>query len=286
MIDNIASADTSIGKEMRTAKSSVKDAGGSLPAPLVKLGSYSGANNARDFERSMQLPAEPVMVSTRVKAKVDSTMVVEEKIPVLLPHRVFLYLFNVLGLLIRPEDIDQYWQHQKSFCTWASHNDLDGKHVPVTIYGDTARYGQGYDQSKITGCFMSLPLWRPKSTRMSQWLLFSVDADRSLGPETLNPLYLAIVESLNEAFHGRTPEGWPLPHKFSVTEIKGDWEFHYHTFQLRRYWKTRWVCWRCHAEHHDNAAHSCYDFDDHPAWEATPISSFYFLANIVKRDNI
>ena len=33
-----------------------EDAGGSLPAPLVKLGSYSGANNARDFERSMKLP--------------------------------------------------------------------------------------------------------------------------------------------------------------------------------------------------------------------------------------
>lgn len=77
---------------------------------IVKLGSYSGANNARDFERSMKLPVEPVMISTRVKAKVDSTMVVEEKIPVLPPHRLFLYLFNVLGLQIRPEDINvHFW---------------------------------------------------------------------------------------------------------------------------------------------------------------------------------
>ena len=144
------------------------------------------------------------MVTTSVKAKQDSSEVVEVKIPVLLPHRILLYLFGVLGVLILPEDIRQYWEHCQEFCIWARNKDFDGHHVPVTIYGDTARYGQGYDQSKVTGCFMSLPLWRPKSTRMSQWLLFSVNADISVGPETLNPLYLAIVESFNEAFHGRT----------------------------------------------------------------------------------
>ena len=28
--------------------------------------------------------------------------------------------------------------------------------MPLSIYGDSARYGQGYDQSKVTGCWMSL----------------------------------------------------------------------------------------------------------------------------------
>ena len=226
------------------------------------------------------------MVTTSVKAKQDSSEVVEVKIPVLLPHRILLYLFTVLGVFIRPEDIEQYWKHCKEFCIWAHNEDFDGEHVPVTLYGDTARYGQGYDQSKITGCFMSLPLWRPKSTRMSQWLLFNVSADISLGPQTLNPLYLAVVESLNEAFHGRTLEGPLLPHKFGVTEIKGDWEFHYQTFNLRRFWKTRYICWRCDAENHANATHSCFDFCDTPTWQRTTISHASFVANMVHRQDL
>lgn len=226
------------------------------------------------------------MVTTSVKAKQDSSEVVEVKIPVLLPHRILLYLFSVLGVFIRPEDIQQYWQHCQEFCIWALNKDFDGNHVPVTIYGDTARYGQGYDQAKVTGCFMSLPLWRPKSTRMSQWLLFSVNADISLGPETLNPLYLAIVESFNEAFHGRSLEGPLLPHKFAITEFKGDWEYHFQTWGLRRWWKTRYVCWRCHAENHANATHSCFDFDDNPTWQGATVSHASFVANMVRRQNL
>eukprot|EP00439_Symbiodinium_sp_Y106_P052781 s2326_g7.t1 len=50
-----------------------------------------------------------------------------------------MYLFTVLGVFIRPEDIEQYWKHCKEFCIWAHNEDFDGEHVPVTLYGDTAR---------------------------------------------------------------------------------------------------------------------------------------------------
>ena len=64
---------------------------------------------------------------------------------------------------------------------------------------------------------MSLVLGRPKSTRMSQWLLWSLDTDLSLGWKGHNPPYLAAVKSLNAACDSRTPDNRPLGRKFAVT---------------------------------------------------------------------
>ena len=228
----------------------------------------------------------PTLVSTKVKAKRDSEEVVDMKVPVLLPHRILKYLFQNLGLTIDAENLAKFWSHAYQFLPWAAAGGGYDNHMPLTLYGDTAWYGTGYDQSKITGCFMSLTLWRPKSTRMSQWLLFSLDADISLGPKSLNLLYLAIVESLNHAFYGVSPEGEVLPHKFAVCEIKGDWEYHYQTFQLKKYWKTRYICWRCQAENHADAIHSFVDLSDHPTWQATEISHNDWLVNVVKPHDV
>ena len=73
-----------------------------------------------------------------------------------------------VGLVISEEQKVQYWDHVKRYCPWADNAELDGSHIPLTLYGDSARYGQGFDQSKVTGCYMSINLWRPRSTRMSQ----------------------------------------------------------------------------------------------------------------------
>ena len=169
------------------------------------------------------------------------------------------------GLKISDAALAKYWSHCKTFCSWARHPDLDGSHIPLTLYGDTARYGTGFDQSKVTGCFLSMVLWRPKSTRTSQWLLWSLDNELSLGWKSHNPLYFAIVQSLNAVFDGLTPEGTKLSNKYVVTQIKGDWEYHYHTWRLCRWWKTRWICWRCDAENHPRARHSMCDLSDNPS---------------------
>ena len=221
------------------------------------------------------------MVKTIVKKKEDSTEEVETAVPVLLPHLILEYIFKVVGVEIRGEILQKYWSHCKQHFAWAAPDDFDGSHIPLSIYGDSARYGQGYDQSKVTGCWMSLVLWRPKSTRMSQWLLWSLNADVSLGARSHNPLYLAIVQSLNHAFNGVSPEGRLLPHKFCVAEIKGDWEYMYQTFSMKRFWKTRHICWRCLAENHVDAQHCFLDFAENPSWVGTQISNNEFLAQVV-----
>ncbi|CAE7650278.1 unnamed protein product [Symbiodinium sp. CCMP2592] len=146
MIDNASS----IGRE--------DAAGALLPAPLTKMGSFCGKNNARDFARSVRLPVvlayAPTYVETIVKKKADSEEEVRVKIPVLLPHCILAYVFDELGLNISTDALSKYWKHCKRYCPWASDPAFDGTHIPVTLYGDTARYGQGYDQSKVTGCFL------------------------------------------------------------------------------------------------------------------------------------
>ena len=225
------------------------------------------------------------MVETVLKAKADSLEEVTVKVPVLLPHRVLDYLFNVLKIEISAAELKRFWDHCQRFCEWAKFGISDGSHIPVGLYGDTARYGSGFDQSKVTGCFLSLVLWRPKSTRMSLWLLWNLNGALSLGFRSHNPLYLAVVQSLNAAYDGVTPEGNPLGHKFCVTQLKGDWEYHWQTLRLRRYWKTRFICWRCDAENHPHAEHSFVDvMSDAPSWLTTLKSHNDFVVNMVRDD--
>lgn len=225
-------------------------------------------------------------METVVKAKHDSEEEVTVKVPVLPPHRILAYLFDELGLEIPAGALEKYWCHVKQFCPWAAKDELDGSHIPLTLYGDTARYGTGYDQSKVTGCFMSIVLWRPKSTRMSQWLLWNLESELSLGWKSHNPLYFAIVQSLNAAFDGLTPEGNKLSKKFAVTQFKGDWEYHYHTWRLNRWWKTRWVCWRCEAENHHQARHSIVDFSEAPSWAQTQHSHNHFVVHGMRENHV
>ena len=228
----------------------------------------------------------PKLIETVVRKKEDSNEERMVKIPVLLPHLVLQYLFQEVGLEIDDDLLQKYWVHAKQVFLWAAHADFDGSHVPVAVYGDSARYGQGYDQSKITGFWMSLILWRPKSTRMSQWLLWSLDADLSLGRRSENPLIQAVVESLNLCFDGLTPEGKRLPRRFATTEIKGDWEFFYRVLGLTRYWKKRMLCWRCDAENHEHATHSYLDLSDNPTWATTEISQNNFILSGIEDEDV
>ena len=221
-----------------------------------------------------------------MKKKEDALAEVTVKVPVLLPDRILAYLFDTVGIRIPQSALAKYWTHCKEFMPWAQDEALDGSHVPITIYGDTARYGTGFDQSKVTGCFMSLVLWRPKSTRMSQFLLWNLEGERSLGWKSHNPLYLAVVKSLNAAFDGFSLGGARLSHRFCVTQIKGDWEYHWQTWRLKRYYKTRFICWRCSAENHTNATHSMTDVSDHPSWQATEVSHNEFVVNGMQDNHV
>ena len=226
---------------------------------------------------------KPDYVQTIMKKKLNSAETQNVKIPVFLPHKILLYLFNVLGLAIPWEKLQTYWQHLKLHLPGGTKN-IEGTPIPLCLYGDTARYGQGFDQSKITGFWLSIPLWRPKSTRMSQWLLWSLNADLSCGEQSHNPLYLAIVRSLNSCINGETPEGGKLPSSFAVTEIRGDWEWFWQTFRLKQWYKTKKICWRCSAENAENATHCYLDVSENPSWLDTMYTHNDFMLRVLPDD--
>ena len=53
---------------------------------------------------------------------------------------------------------------------------------------------------------------------MSRWLLFSMEMDHCLGPESLNPLFNRIVKSLRSCYNGLTIKG--QTYRFAVSELR------------------------------------------------------------------
>ncbi|CAE7469344.1 unnamed protein product [Symbiodinium sp. CCMP2592] len=115
-------ASTTLIKKMKEQDA----ASAALPAPLLKMGSFSGKNNSRDFQRSVRLPVAPIYVETVVKAKHDSEQETTIKVPVLPPHRILAFLFDELGLKIPAGALEKYWGHMKEFLPWAANTELDG----------------------------------------------------------------------------------------------------------------------------------------------------------------
>ena len=114
--------------------------------------------------------------------------------------------------------------------------------------------------------FLSLPLWRPRSSRFSRWLLFSIDETLLFGRKTLNKVFALITWSINMMFWGRFPRvdmhgqrlqsdlaGQSLTkhnRSFALTEFRGDWSYFKLIFGLTSSWKGGAnvpVCFLCKA---------------------------------------
>ena len=205
------------------------------------------------------------MIETVVRQKIDAEDETTAKLPVLLPSTILKYLIEI-GVQMPPQKVAEYWAHHRNKgVPWALAHQSDGSHIPIGIYGDAAKFGDTNDK-KVWGIWMNLPLFRPASARMSRYLLFAVEHEMSFGMKTIFPLLQAVVDNLN-SFYG----SGILGHKFATTEVRGDWEFHYLVFRMKKFWKSSSICWRCLATQglRDPPA-TCYlDFSDNPGWKAT-----------------
>ena len=84
---------------------------------------------------------------------------------------------------------------------------------------------------------------------------------------TMRPVYHRTMWSLTIAYHGRRPQVGPdnLPdsvpamyrklksammHRFACVQYKGDWEYHEKCWELQTYWRTKHICFLCHAAMH------------------------------------
>ncbi len=173
-------------------------------------------------------------------------------------------------------EVRRFWNHARAFnLPWADAS-RDSRHVPLALYGDSAKFSSLGE--KITGVFMSMPLWDPRSSRFSRFLLYALETNYSLGGLTLNPLYKKIVESMWKLYEdGLCVNGQQI--RFATIEIRGDWEWHCHAFQLIPSWRSDKFCWRCAANKKDD--NNFLDFQKDPGWHETERTHAEFLADCI-----
>ncbi len=191
------------------------------------------------------------------------------------PYDVIRYLFQDVGLRIPQEQIHGFWDHWRSVgAEWALHTEATRDHIPIGLYGDGARVRQPSfaEVQKIVGLYINIPLFRPRSIRMSRWLIFAIDEKHLYREVTLNTILRRAVWSLNLLFDGTYPAKGPYggdfdpqlagknicDYRFAVTELRGDQLWHKQVWRFKASWKAgvnESVCCMCDVR---NQGHQAY----------------------------
>ena len=196
------------------------------------------------------------------------------------PHAVIAYLWNTLGLELASEHVREFWEHARQHLDPAAvAHPASNAHVPLGIYGDSARISNSYESEKVLGIYLNIPLWRPRPIRYSRFLLWAMDDKKLWKHHTLDVVLRRITWSLNLLFSGKLPSGESICRDgtcFAVTEIRGDQLFHKEIFRFTSSWtwKSVKVCFKCDAR--SKAPGPLYwDFDE---WVRTEFCRDEFLS--------
>lgn len=233
-----------------------------------------------------------------------------ESFPILHPHRVLAYLFDVVGIDVPDHLVQQYWDHSRQVGEpWAVNSPASRHHVPIGLHGDAARLWTVYQFEKHVAIFMNLVLFRPTSTRYSRFLLFSIPHNKLFKNRTLNRVWERLAWSLEACYKGKNPDlgprGIPLKGKnleranlpitkgnrvFCVTEYRGDWEWHRDTFRPRASWNSLQVCFKCPATLHGDHGYIFHNPGSCPEdgckWVQEEYSLEGFISKALKEKNL
>ncbi|CAE7784621.1 unnamed protein product, partial [Symbiodinium sp. CCMP2456] len=251
----IQSKASSVAKAMRDIKAHVDDCD-IVHEEVRRLGTYAEGNDPRNFWRALNIPVDD-------KYEVQT-------LPMLDPHSVIAYLWNIIGVQVPSKDVQTFWHHSRQHRQpWALEHPATDRHIPIGIYGDAAKIPTAFNADKILGIFINLPLWRPTSIRASRFLIFAVEESKLWGTHTLSAVLERIVWSLNLLFEGKRPTvdpqgndmpdpfkfyGWVCRDKsvFALTEIRGDQLWHKQIFRFSAswVWTSQKVCHACDARAH------------------------------------
>lgn len=205
----------------------------------------------------------------------------EASLPLHMPYDIMKYLIADCGLQLDAGLVSNYWSHlekvKDNFATMTKEfRHVAGKVWPMGFYGDEAAMGLiNAPTNKIYGLFVNIPLWRPKSTRLSRFLLFSVETERVLSiEETIFPALELITESFNELISAGV-NGI----RFLLSEIRGDQAFFRLIFKHQSWWKGTNVCFRCRAVAGPGPMSYClyHQPESNDGWVATLRSTEEFL---------
>lgn len=85
-------------------------------------------------------PQEIETIKIPVVNKKDPRGISVESYPIIHPHRLLTYLFDVVGVEIDQAAVHKFWDHARDVCgPWASSSPASRDHIPLGIHGDGAR---------------------------------------------------------------------------------------------------------------------------------------------------
>lgn len=221
------------------------------------------------------------MVEVTVQMPDETAETVE--MPVQLPHDVLKYLVCDCELRLDDALVKQFWDHLDSVNDDVAVNTRNFRRLvahdtgalcwPLGLHGDEAHIGIiSNPTNKVMGITLNIPLFRPRSTRLSRWLLLAIESERVWSvEETLYPVLQMITESLNAVIQF----GVAGQH-FLFTEFRGDQAWFKYIFRHDSYWTGHNVCFRCHATSRPTGLN--YALENHPGgWESTIRSTAEFI---------
>ena len=211
-------------------------------------------------------------------------------VPVLCLVSLLTYLCSEsYGVFITDESLRQFWTHAVTHFEWGASHPGRYSHIPVGVYGDEARYtnSTGYVEKVVT-LVVNLPLWCPRTTRSSRFIVFTIRESLMVGyKETLWPIFEHLSQQLNHLFHegievksyGGQSQSRRL--KFALTEIRGDLSWHCDALQLVPRWSSIRCCFKCPATSRQGQFQYT-DYTDHAAWVQHQYTHVQFVATMLK----
>lgn len=228
----------------------------------------------------------PVYVKVPIKLADESTG--EELLPVHLPFDIFYFLFNECNFHVEHKLIKNFWEHLENVgdtwaCSTSRFRAIHGGQVwPLGFYGDDAVMAiQNNPLNRILGLTVNCPLFRPRSTRLSKYTLFSIETDKIVSyHETIYPVLEEIVRSFNKL----TEEGIN-GNRFLVGEIRGDQVFIKALFRHTSWWKATKVCFRCRATAGPGPLNYCL-YESNNGWTQTLRTTDQFVLEELPDQNV
>ena len=143
--------------------------------------------------------------------KLDNGSVGSKPFPLQLPYNILGYLIEECGLALPGDLLNAFWDHlDQTADSWAAstkaYRESVGRQTwPLGLYGDEACMGLiNAPFNKIYGLFLNVPLWRPRSTRLSRY--FAIETEKVVTVvDTLYPVLQSIADSCNQTEEGIGP---------------------------------------------------------------------------------
>lgn len=222
-------------------------------------------------------------------AQLFTTFFLIRTLPLLLPYDIMDYLLGSCQLRIEERLINQFWNHLDSVRDpWALSTKQfrrsvgQEKVIPLGFYGDEACMSLVTDPfNQIYGLFLSVVLFRPKSTRMSRYLLFSVESHRV---HSVEETFFPVLEKITASFNKLTLEGLHGK-RFLVSEIRGDQSFFKYLFKHESWWRATNVCFRCSATAKPTHLNYCV-YESGNGWNTTCRSTRDFILEELPHDRL